>query len=227
MSDDCVPARQAGFASVRAAGVRPRGLLLVLSSPSGAGKSSISRALMARNPDIVMSVSATTRPPRPGEVDGRDYHFIDKPRFEAMVARGEFLEHARVFDNYYGTPKPPVEAALAAGRDVLFDVDWQGTQQLAQNARDDLVSIFILPPSVEELERRLLSRGQDSAEVVARRMAKAGDEMSHFPEYQYVVVNRALDDSVAAVDTILAAERLKRHRQIGLADFVNALRGAA
>ncbi len=227
MSETNVPARPAGFASVRAAGVRPRGLLLVLSSPSGAGKSSISRALMARNPDIVMSVSATTRAPRPGEVDGRDYHFIDKPRFEAMVAQGEFLEHARVFDNYYGTPRPPVEAALAAGRDVLFDVDWQGTKQLAQNARDDLVSIFILPPSVEELERRLLSRGQDSAEVVARRMAKAGDEMSHFPEYQYVVVNRALDDSVAAVDTILAAERLKRHRQIGLADFVNGLRGEA
>jgi len=180
---------------------------------------------MAKNSDIVLSVSATTRAPRPGEVDGRDYHFIDKPRFEEMVAKGEFLEHARVFDNYYGTPKPPVEAALAAGKDVLFDVDWQGTQQLAANAREDLVSIFILPPSLAELERRLLGRGQDSAEVVAKRMAKAGDEMSHFPEYQYVVVNTELEASVAAVDTILAAERLKRHRQIGLADFVNALRG--
>ncbi|HVI49977.1 MAG TPA: guanylate kinase [Candidatus Sulfotelmatobacter sp.] len=215
----------AAFPAVRAPGVRPRGLLLVLSSPSGAGKSSISRALMAKNSDIVLSVSATTRAPRPGEVDGRDYHFIDKPRFEEMVAKGEFLEHARVFDNYYGTPKPPVEAALAAGKDVLFDVDWQGTQQLAANAREDLVSIFILPPSLAELERRLLGRGQDSAEVVAKRMAKAGDEMSHFPEYQYVVVNTELEASVAAVDTILAAERLKRHRQIGLADFVNALRG--
>ena len=213
------------LSSVRAPGVRPRGLLLVLSSPSGAGKSSISRALMAKNPDIVLSVSATIRAPRPGEVDGRDYHFIDKPYFEEMVAQGEFLEHARVFDNYYGTPRPPVEAALAAGKDVLFDVDWQGTQQLAQNARDDLVSIFILPPSLDELERRLLGRAQDSADVVAKRMAKAGDEMSHFPEYQYVVVNRLLDDSVSAVDTILAAERLKRHRQIGLADFVNGLRG--
>jgi len=213
------------FQAVRAPGVRPRGLLLVLSSPSGAGKSSISRALMARNPDIVMSVSATTRAPRPGEVDGRDYHFIDKPRFEEMVAQGQFLEHARVFDNYYGTPRPPVDAALAAGKDVLFDVDWQGTQQLADNARDDLVSIFILPPSLAELEMRLLGRGQDSAEVVAKRMAKAGDEMSHFPEYQYVVVNNDLDDSVVAVDTILAAERLKRHRQIGLSDFVNSLRG--
>ena len=211
--------------AVRAPGVRPRGLLLVLSSPSGAGKSSISRALMARNPDIAMSISATTRAPRPGEVDGRDYHFIDKPRFEEMVAAGQFLEHARVFDNYYGTPKPPVEAALADGKDVLFDVDWQGTQQLAQNARDDLVSIFILPPSLPELERRLLGRAQDSVEVVAKRMAKAGDEMSHFPEYQYVVVNTDLDASVEAVDTILAAERLKRHRQIGLADFVNGLRG--
>lgn len=224
MSDHLLPS---AFQNVRAPGVRPRGLLLVLSSPSGAGKSSISRALMAKNPDIVMSVSATTRPPRPGEVDGKDYHFIDKPRFEEMVSKGEFLEHARVFDNYYGTPKAPVEAALAAGKDVLFDVDWQGTQQLADNAPHDLVSIFILPPSVEELERRLLGRAQDSAEVVAKRMAKAGDEMSHFPEYQYVIVNNALEDSVASVDTILAAERLKRHRQIGLADFVNGLRAEA
>jgi len=218
-------ASNAAFAAVRAPNVRPRGLLLVLSSPSGAGKSSISRALMARNPDIAMSVSATTRAPRPGEVDGKDYHFLDRAKFETMVAQGEFLEHAKVFDNYYGTPKAPVEAALAAGKDVLFDVDWQGTQQLAQNARDDLVSIFILPPSVEELERRLLGRAQDSAEVVAKRMAKAGDEMSHFPEYQYVIVNNELEASVAAVDCILSAERLKRHRQIGLADFVNTMRG--
>lgn len=224
MNDHVLPAVSH---AVRAPGVRPRGLLLVLSSPSGAGKSSISRALMARNPGIVMSVSATTRPPRPGEVEGKDYYFIGKTRFKEMVAKGEFLEHARVFDNDYGTPKAPVEAALAAGKDVLFDVDWQGTQQLADNAPHDLVSIFILPPSIHELERRLLGRAQDSAEEVAKRMAKAGDEMSHFPEYQYVIVNTDLDASVVAVDTILAAERLKRHRQIGLADFVNGLRGEA
>ncbi len=210
--------------SVRAPGVKPRGLLLVLSSPSGAGKSSISRALLAQNSDITMSVSATTRAPRPGEVDGKDYHFIDRDRFEEMVKQGEFLEHARVFDNYYGTPKAPVNAALAAGKDVLFDVDWQGTQQLAQNARDDLVSIFILPPSLAELENRLRTRAQDSDEVVKKRMSKAGDEMSHFPEYDYVVVNRDLDDSVRVVNLILSAERMKRHRQIGLADFVNAMR---
>ena len=220
------PPPSAALASVRAPGVRPRGLMLVLSSPSGAGKSSISRALLERHPGgIAMSISATTRAPRPGEVDGRDYHFIDRATFEAMVERREFLEHAKVFDNYYGTPRAPVEAALAAGQDVLFDVDWQGTQQLAQNARDDLVSIFILPPSVAELERRLRSRGQDSDEVVRKRMAKAGDEISHFREYDYIIVNNQLDDSVAAVDIVLAAERLKRDRQVGLADFVNALRG--
>jgi len=211
--------------SVRAPGVRSRGLMLVLSSPSGAGKSTISRALLAKDSAIELSVSATTRSPRPGEVDGRDYHFIDRARFEEMVTRGDMLEHARVFDNYYGTPKGPVEAALASGKDVLFDVDWQGTQQLAQNARADLVSIFILPPSLEELERRLIGRAQDSEEVVRKRMAKAGDEMSHFREYDYIIVNTVVEDSVQAVETILAAERLKRDRQVGLADFVNGLRG--
>ena len=211
--------------SVRAPGVKSRGLMLVLSSPSGAGKSTISRALLARDSTIVLSVSATTRAPRHGEVDGRDYHFLDRARFEEMVARGDMLEHARVFDNYYGTPKGPVDAALTSGKDVLFDVDWQGTQQLAQNARADLVSIFILPPSLEELERRLIGRAQDSDEVVRKRMAKAGDEMSHFREYEYIIVNTIVEDSVQAVETILAAERLKRDRQVGLADFVNGLRG--
>lgn len=209
------------------AGVRRRGLMLVLSSPSGAGKTTLARALLAAETDLVMSVSATTRWPRPGEVDGRDYHFVDQAAFDAMVARGDMLEHARVFDHFYGTPKAPVETALAAGNDVLFDIDWQGTQQLRQSARADLASIFILPPSVAELERRLQSRAQDSPEVVRRRMAKASDEMSHWPEYDYIVVNSDLSQSVAAVRAILAAERLRRDRQVGLADFVNGLRGEA
>lgn len=209
-----------------AALVRRRGLMLVLSSPSGAGKTTISRALLQNDPDINMSVSVTTRPPRPGEVDGRDYHFIDEPEFRRRVEAGELLEHARVFDNYYGTPRGPVEATLSQGRDVLFDIDWQGTQQLAQNAREDLVSIFILPPSVAELERRLRSRAQDPEDVVARRMAKAADEMSHWPEYDYIIVNVDADDSVRQVQAILQAERLKRERQVGLVEFVQSLRGA-
>ncbi len=199
--------------------------MLVLSSPSGAGKTTISRALLAEDKNIVMSVSATTRPPRPREVPGRDYFFISREQFAAMIEKDELLEHARVFDNDYGTPKKPVEEALAAGKDVLFDIDWQGTQQLRQNARADLVSIFVLPPSVEELERRLRSRGQDSDEVVRKRMAKAGDEMSHWPEYDYIIVNTDLAGSVGSVKAILAAERLRRERQVGLADFVNKLRG--
>jgi guanylate kinase len=203
--------------------IRRRGLMLVLSSPSGAGKSTISRALLERHPDLVISVSATTRPPRPGEVDGRDYFFIDQAKFDAMVAADELLEHATVFDHSYGTPRAPVEAALNAGRDVLFDVDWQGTQQLKQNARDDLVSIFILPPSIEELERRLYTRAQDSEEVVRRRMAKATSEMSHWAEYDYIIVNEMIDDSVAQAEAILSAERLKRERRVGLTDFVRRL----
>ncbi len=205
--------------------IRRRGLMLVLSSPSGAGKSTIARAILERDPALTMSVSATTRPPRPGEVDGKDYIFIALATFEHMVADGQLLEHATVFDNRYGTPREPVEAALVGGRDVLFDVDWQGTQQLKQNARADLVSIFILPPSQEELERRLHTRAQDSDEVVRRRMAKAADEMSHWAEYDYVVVNRVVDESVAAVASILAAERLRRDRQTGLHDFVGAICG--
>jgi len=204
--------------------IRRRGLMLVLSSPSGAGKTTIARELLATDPQLEMSVSATTRSPRPGEVDGKDYHFVDIATFERMVAEGEMLEHAKVFDNYYGTPAKPVRDALAGGKDVLFDIDWQGTQQMRQGARSDLASIFILPPAVEELERRLKSRAQDSEEVVKKRMAKAGDEMSHWPEYDYIVVNHQLDSSVASVKAILTAERLKRERQVGLPDFVNALR---
>ena len=204
--------------------IHRRGLMLVLSSPSGAGKTTISRRLLALDGNLAMSVSVTTRPMRPGEVDGRDYHFIERDRFDAMAADQALLEHARVFGHCYGTPRLPVETALAAGRDVLFDIDWQGTQQLAERARDDLVSIFILPPSTAELERRLFARAQDSAEVVAARMAKAADEMSHWAEYDYVIVNRDLEASVADVAAILRAERLRRSRQIGLGDFVNALR---
>ncbi len=201
-----------------------RGLMLVLSSPSGAGKTTIARRMLQRNSSLTMSVSVTTRPPRPGEVDGVDYHFIDHAAFERMVVEKQLLEHARVFGNYYGTPKAPVEAALANGRDVLFDIDWQGTQQLAEAARDDLVSVFILPPSTAELERRLMRRAQDSLEVVAGRMAKAADEMSHWAEYDYVIVNEDIESSVADVEAILRAERRRRTRQIGLGDFVNGLR---
>jgi guanylate kinase len=170
-----------------------------------------------------MSVSMTTRTPRPGEVDGKDYLFVGDATYRAMVAADNFLEHARVFDNHYGTPRAPVEAAMAEGRDVLFDVDWQGTQQLRQNARADLVSVFILPPSRTELERRLRARAQDPEEVVRRRMAKAADEMSHWAEYDYVVVNVGVDEAVAGVEAILAAERLRRDRRIGLAAFVAAV----
>ncbi|MFI4988456.1 MAG: guanylate kinase [Alphaproteobacteria bacterium] len=201
-----------------------RGLMLVLSSPSGAGKTTISRKLLACEPELTMSVSVTTRPRRSGEVQGVDYQFIDAGSFGEMLNRGELLEHAKVFDHYYGTPRMPVEAALSAGRDVLFDIDWQGTQQLAQSARDDLVSIFILPPTTAELERRLKSRAQDSAAVVASRMAKAADEMSHWPEYDYIVVNYEVEESVARTRAILMAERLRRARQTGLVDFVKRLR---
>lgn len=197
-----------------------RGLMLVLSSPSGAGKSTISRALLAKHDDLTMSVSATTRPMRPGEVEGRDYIFVDTAHFENMVEEREFLEHAKVFDNYYGTPRGPVEKSLQSGKDVLFDVDWQGTQQLRQNARDDLVSIFILPPSIAELERRLYSRAQDSEEVVKGRMSKATSEMSHWAEYDYIIVNQDIDESVVQAEAILKAERLKRERQVGMLDFV-------
>ena len=201
-----------------------RGLMLVLSSPSGAGKTTIARALMKRDDNISMSVSTTTRSKRPGEVSGRDYQFVDLTTFNLMVNRQELLEHAKVFGNYYGTPRASVEASLSEGRDVLFDIDWQGTQQLAQNARDDLVSVFILPPATRELHRRLERRAQDPAEVVAQRMAKAPDEMSHWAEYDYIIINRDIEDSVTAVQSILVAERLKRERQVGLTEFVKRLR---
>jgi guanylate kinase len=201
-----------------------RGLMLVLSSPSGAGKTTISRMLLERDANLCMSVSVTTRPARPGEVHGRDYYFIDSSDFERMVEAGALLEHALVFGNRYGTPKAAVEQMLAAGRDVLFDIDWQGTQQLGEKARDDLVSVFVLPPSTAELERRLRTRAADSEEEVQRRMSKAGDEMSHWAEYQYVIVNRDLQDSVAKVQAILTAERLKRDRQSGLSQFIRDLR---
>ena len=205
-----------------------RGLMLVLSSPSGAGKTTISRKLLAMERErMALSVSVTTRQSRPGEVEGRDYFFIDDKRFDAMVAKGELLEHAKVFGHSYGTPRAAVESALAAGRDVLFDIDWQGTQQLREKARNDLVSIFVLPPDMRELERRLRERAQDTEQVVQGRMAKAADEMSHWAEYDYIVVNRDIDASVAQVRAILMAERLKRDRQVGLGDFVRALMAKA
>jgi guanylate kinase len=203
--------------------VTRRGLMLVLSSPSGAGKTTLTRKLLDEDKGVALSVSVTTRAMRPGEKDGRDYHFVNHRQFDAMVEKNELLEWAEVFDNYYGTPKKAVMDALAAGRDVLFDVDWQGTQQLRDKAPNDLVSIFILPPSIPELERRLHKRAQDDYETIHRRMAKAADEMSHWQEYDYVVINHDLDDTFADVLAILAAERVKRDRQIGLSDFVRGL----
>lgn len=200
-----------------------RGLMLVLSSPSGAGKTTLARLLLESDPGIAMSVSVTTRPKRPAEIDGRDYHFVAREDFERMVARGEFLEHATVFGNSYGTLGAPVEAALRQGRDVLFDIDWQGTQQLRQKARADVVSIFVLPPSRAELERRLHARAQDSQEVVRGRMAKANDEMSHWAEYDYIIVNEDMDAALKRVVSILGAERQRRDRLTGLADFVRGL----
>src|SRR3954465_16017525 len=205
-------------------GVERRGLMFVLSSPSGAGKTTLSRMLIAENPDLKMSVSVTTRPIRPGEVDGRDYNFIDQKKFDAMVAKDELLEWANVFDNSYGTPRTPVEAALASGQNVLFDIDWQGTQQLRGRAPKDVVSVFILPPSVQALEQRLHMRAQDSGEVIRARMKKAGDEMSHFDAYDYIVVNDNIGIAFEAVKSILRAEQLKRDRQVGLSDFVLGLR---
>jgi guanylate kinase len=207
--------------------IRRRGILLVLSSPSGAGKTTITRALVVADPMLSMSVSVTTRPPRQGEIDGQDYHFIAPQRFAEMAAAGDLLEHATVFGHSYGTPRAPVMAAISAGRDIVTDVDWQGTQQLAEKVQGDLVSVFVLPPSVAALEDRLKRRAQDSAEVVAGRMAKSDDELSHWAEYSYVVVNDAFDDSVREVQSILAAERVRRERQVGLAEFVNRLRGGA
>jgi len=204
--------------------IQRRGLMFVLSSPSGAGKTTISRAILERDPEIVMSVSTTTRPKRPGEVSTRDYNFVETADFNLMVNRGELLEYAKVFDHYYGTPVAPVMDALENGKDVLFDIDWQGTQQLTERARADIVSLFILPPSTSELEKRLRGRAQDSAEVVANRMSWAPDEMSHYPEYDYIIVNREIEESIEMAMSILRAERLKRARQTGLGEFVKGLR---
>jgi guanylate kinase len=201
-----------------------RGLMLVLSSPSGAGKTALSRALLEHEDNLSLSVSATTRAKRPGEVEGRDYYFTDPVDFNIMVTRGQFLEHAKVFGNYYGTPSAQVEASLAAGRDLLFDIDWQGTQTLRQSAGDDLASVFILPPSTRELEARLKSRAQDAAAVVAARMARASEEISHWAEYDYIVINDDFERCLGDLTAILAAERLKRSRQTGLVDFVKGLR---
>jgi guanylate kinase len=203
--------------------IQRRGLMMVLSSPSGAGKTTTARRLLESDAGLSMSVSVTTRQKRKDEVEGRDYHFVDLTEFNLMVNRDQLLEHAKVFGNYYGTPRGPVEKTLSEGCDVLFDIDWQGTQQLAEKARDDLVSVFILPPSWRELERRLYTRGQDDASVINRRMEKASDEMSHWAEYDYVIVNRDLEQCVAAVKEILHSERLKRRRQVGLSEFVNGL----
>jgi len=203
--------------------IKRRGLMLVLSSPSGAGKTTLSRKLLASDPNIMLSVSATTRAMRPTEVEGKDYFFISPKEFDAWVRQDAFLEHATVFENRYGTPKGPVEDALVSGRDVLFDIDWQGTQQMKERAREDLVSIFILPPSHAELERRLKTRAEDSDDVVAKRMAKAADEISHWPEYDYVIVNRDIDRALMQIKSILEAERTRRTRQIGVGEFVAEL----
>lgn len=200
-----------------------RGLMLVLSSPSGAGKTTLSRRLLELDDNVTLSISVTTRKKRPSEMEGRDYYFIDRRRFDELVERGELLEWAEVFDNYYGTPKKPVMDALAAGRDVLFDIDWQGTQQLRDSARPDMASIFVLPPSIPELERRLHTRAEDDYETIHRRMAKVADELSHWSEYDYVVINDDLETAYSEVKTILTAERLKRERQPGLPDFVRRL----
>ena len=211
--------------SIKQAGqsIGRRGLMLVLSSPSGAGKTSIARRLLEEDNNLTLSVSATTRAPRTNEVDGRDYHFVDQAHFDDMVAEDAFLEYATVFEHSYGTPKADVMAAMEQGRDVLFDIDWQGTQQVANAARADLVSVFILPPSKVALRERLMTRAQDSEEVVAKRMAKAADEISHYREYDYIVVNEELDVAVANVRAILASERLRRDRQTGLTPFVRTL----
>jgi guanylate kinase len=197
--------------------------MLVLSSPSGAGKTTLSRRLLELDRNVTLSISVTTRKKRPSEIEGRDYYFIDRRRFDELVEKGELLEWAEVFDNYYGTPKKPVMDALAAGRDVLFDIDWQGTQQLREAARADMASVFVLPPSIPELERRLHTRAQDDYETIHRRMAKAADELSHWLDYDYIVINDDLERAFIEVKTILAAERLKRERQPGLSDFVRGL----
>jgi guanylate kinase len=213
-----------GLSDSGTSAIQRRGLMLVLSSPSGAGKTTLSRQLLDNDKQIQLSVSCTTRQKRPGERDGVDYRFVDTATFRGMIERKEFLEYAEVFANYYGTPKAPVDEALAGGRDVLFDIDWQGTQQLRDMGRTDLVTVFILPPSTRDLEKRLLTRAQDPKDIVAQRMAKAADEMSHWAEYDYVVVNSDIGTSLTNLKAILTAERLKRERQVGMSVFVKGLR---
>lgn len=207
--------------------LKRRGLMFVLSSPSGAGKTTITRALLKQNPDLTVSISATTRDRRAGEVQGQDYHFVDMQSFDKMVKDKQMLEHAKVFGNYYGTPRAPVMDALAQGKDVVFDIDWQGTQQLSEIAREDLVTVFILPPSATELEKRLRTRAKDtkeSEETIRFRMEKAADEMTHYSEYDYVIINHDIHDSIRRAQLILDTERLKRERLIGLSDFVRGLK---
>lgn len=204
--------------------MRRRGLMLVLSAPSGVGKSTICRALLERDTALMLSISMTTRAPRSGEVDGRDYHFTSFTRFKKLISTGNLLEYANIFGHYYGTLSQPVAANLAEGRDVLFDIDWQGHRQLQSNAIHDVVGVFILPPSIKELERRLRGRGQDSNETIVYRMRTVADEISHWDEYRYVIVNRYLEDSVVAIQTILKTERLRSHRQVGLCDILTPLK---
>ncbi|MEM7618319.1 MAG: guanylate kinase [Pseudomonadota bacterium] len=207
-------------------GLKRRGLMYVLSSPSGAGKTTITRALLEKNQDLIISISATTRPQRASETHGEDYHFVDIPEFNRMVDNGEMLEHAKVFGHYYGTPRDTVETALAMGQDVIFDIDWQGTQQLREMARDDLVTVFILPPSARELENRLRNRSKDTLETdtqIRDRMAKSTDEMMHYSEYDYVLINSDIDLTINQAQMILDAERLKRRRLVGLSDFVRGV----
>ncbi|MAF97787.1 MAG: guanylate kinase [Micavibrio sp.] len=207
--------------------LKRRGLMYVLSSPSGAGKTTITRALLKTNPDITVSISATTRPRRAGEVHGQDYIFVDTNQFRDMVDNGEMLEHAKVFDHYYGTPRAQVETALANGQDVIFDIDWQGTQQLFQLAAEDLVRVFVLPPSRSALEKRLRDRSKDTLETeeqIRGRMSKASDEMSHYTEYDYVIINSDIDNAIHQAQMILDSERLKRRRLAGLSDFVRGLK---
>jgi guanylate kinase len=204
--------------------IQRRGLMLVLSSPSGAGKTTLCGRLLELEANLTLSVSVTTRQRRPGEEEGKDYHFVSEKKFLEMIAENMFLEYAEVFGNFYGTPKKQVLDALSDGKDIIFDIDWQGTQQLAQLARTDLVSVFILPPSIHELETRLKLRGQDAPEIIAYRMSEASHELSHWPEYDYVIINKDLDKSLTMARSILQAERLKRNRLLGLADFINQLR---
>ena len=201
-----------------------RGMMIVLSSPSGAGKTSLSRKLLEKNKNLFLSISFTTRPPRPLEVNESDYFFIDDKKFIDMLNKDEFLEHAKVFDFYYGTPKKPVMNALKSGKDILFDIDWQGTQQLMNSVQDDLVKIFVLPPSAKELEKRLLKRNQDTDETVKNRMSKASDEISHYAEYDYIIINEDFDESLEKINSILIAEGLKRTRQNKIQDVIKSLR---